>query len=393
MGCSCLRLIVLKRGCHDVTLPIALAGVQDGYPCLWGAIATTPAVPLVAARHAKLLPTRRTGLGGQERWWEGKFQGALDATNQPIAACTDLRGDRPIYPLSPDHRSSFSSSDRVTDDLKKERELVLYGGSIYDHFGHLVLDLTRLYQLLPLFRKSKATFWFHYPALQGMAEIAHPLVLEWLECLGLQDRVALIQREVHCNHLITAEVLYRDRGFVSVDFPVAARQALSPQLRQRLLARTQKNRRIAYLSRHHLGQGTTRFEGEQEVVEALQSCANVDVIQPEMLSIEAKLNLYRDYSMVTGFAQACMNMKYFAPYSQAGEIAPQLMFISGPRSLSSNWVNLDRAAGFGDQVLDCSVSDPADVVQQQDEPVEGFQRSTRFNAGLLIDTLRSLDRC
>ena len=379
-------------GCQVVTSPIALAAVQDGHPCLWGAIAITPAAPLVTARHARLIPTRPTGLGGQERWWEGRFQGALDANNQPIAACTDLRGGRQIYPLSPDHGQSFSSRDRIAGDSKKERELVLYGGSIYDHFGHLVLDLTRLYQLLPLFRKSKATFWFHYPALQGKTEITDPLVQEWLECLGLQDRVALIQREVRCNHLITAEVLYRDRGFVSDDFPVAARQALNPQLRQRLLARTHKNRRIAYLSRHQLGQGTTCFEGELEVVEALRSCSNVDVIQPEIHSIEAKLNLYRDYSMVTGFAQACMNMKYFTPYCRSEEIAPQLMFVAGPQSLSSNWVNLERAAGFGDQVLDCSVGDPADVVQLQDGPVERFQRSTRFNAALVIDALRSLDR-
>ena len=112
-----------------MTTPTALAAVQNDHPCLWGAIATTPAAPLVTARHARLIPTRPTGM-------------------------------------------------------------------------------------------------------------------------GLQDRVALIQREIRCNHLITAEVLYRDRGFVSVDFPVAARQALNPQLRQRLLARTHKNRRIAYLSRH-----------------------------------------------------------------------------------------------------------------------------------------------
>ena len=91
-------------------------------------------------------------------------------------------------------------------------------------------------------------------------------------------------------------------------------------------------------------------------------------------------------------SRACMNMKYFTPYCRSEEIAPQLMFVAGPQSLSSNWVNLERAAGFGDQVLDCSVGDPADVVQLQDGPVERFQRSTRFNAALVIDALRSLDR-
>jgi hypothetical protein len=213
--------------------------------------------------------------------------------------------------------------------------------------------------------------------------------------------VRLVQREILCNHLITAEVLYRDRGFVSEDFPEAARGALHPRLQERLLARQRRDGRIAYLSRHRLGQGTTRFEGEEVVVEALQACTNIDVIQPETLSIEAKLALYRDYAMVTGFAQACMNMKYFTPYTRLEELAPQLMFVAGPQSLSSNWVNLDRAAEFGDRVLDCSPSDCSLLDRapegEQPDPVgddgsTSFQRSTRFDVELVVETLRALDR-
>jgi hypothetical protein len=382
--------------------PIPLADVQQGHPCFWGAVETRPPAPLVTARHARLLPTRPSGAGGEGLWWQARTQGALDQHHQPIAACTDLRGVRQIYRLLPEQCQPRPSQPRQTDAggevaEKKERELVLYGGSIYNHFGHLALDLTRLYQLLPLFRRSKACFWFHYPALQRHDAITHPLVLEWFECLGIRDRVRLVQREILCNHLITAEVLYRDRGFVSEDFPEAARGALHPRLQERLLARQRRDGRIAYLSRHRLGQGTTRFEGEEVVVEALQACTNIDVIQPETLSIEAKLALYRDYAMVTGFAQACMNMKYFTPYTGLEELAPQLMFVAGPQSLSSNWVNLDRAAGFGDRVLDCSPSDgspgadPSQPAGDDDGPTS-FQRSTRFDVELVVETLRALDR-
>ncbi|MBM5826442.1 MAG: glycosyltransferase family 61 protein [Cyanobacteria bacterium M_surface_10_m2_119] len=260
----------------------------------------------------------------------------------------------------------------------------------------MALDLTRIYQLLPLFRRSKACFWFHYPALQRHESIDHPLVLEWFDCLGIRDRVRLVQREILCNHLITAEVLYRDRGFVSEDFPAAARAALQPRLQERLLARRRRDGRIAYLSRHGLGRGTTRFEGEEQVVEALTACSNIDVIQPETLSIEAKLALFRDYAMVTGFAQACMNMKYFTPYAHPQDLASQLMFVAGPQSLSSNWVNLDRAAGFGDRVLDCSPPDGSPEADQPqpagDEGPTSFQRSTRFDVELVVETLRALDR-
>jgi len=45
----------------------------------------------------------------------------------------------------------------------KNQDIALYGGTIFEHFGHLLLDLSRTYQLLRLFRRSKETIWFHYP--------------------------------------------------------------------------------------------------------------------------------------------------------------------------------------------------------------------------------------
>jgi hypothetical protein len=378
-------------GFQVMAAPIPLAEVQEGHPCLWGAIETRPPVPLVTARHARLLPTRPSGAGGEGLWWRARTQGALDQHHQPIAACTDLRGLRQIYPLPPEQCRPLSAHADGDLRRRKERDLVLYGGTIYDHFGHLLLDLTRLYQLLPLFRRSKACFWFHYPALQRHDPITHPLVLEWFECLGIRDRVRLVQREILCDHLITAEVLYRDRGFVREDFPEAARAALAPRLQERLLARPRQGR-IAYLSRHGLGQGTTRFEGEEVVVEALQRCPNIDVIQPETLSIEGKLALYRDYALVTVFAQACMNMKSFTPYTRRDELARQLMFVAGPQSLSTNWVNLERAAAFGDQVLDCSPPEGEQPPQLGADAPTRFQRSTRFDVEQVVETLRALDR-
>lgn len=345
----------------------------------------------------------------------------MDAQNQPITALTDCRGSRPIYPmLAPDDPRLPDNRD-IPLHNRKRRDLVIYGGSIYEHFGHLVLDLTRLYQLLPLVRNNKAPIWFHYPRLEKHQEITHPLVLEWLDCLGIRNRVRVIQREMLCDYLISSEVLYRDRSYVRTGFLDASRHALHHKLRRRLMGVIPKTNSIAYLSRHRLGEGTTRFEGEEEVVSALRSCGNIDVICPEQISIEAKIALYRKYKLITGFAQACMNMKYFAPFQYKYELANQLMFVAGSNSLSSNWVNLERAAEFGDQVLDCShpsvphsfpgaspaegdaaVQTPTNHSEQgqgQDGPptheetnkAGHFLRSNRFNVGLVIDTLRRLN--
>ena len=79
-----------------MAVPIPLAEVQQDHPYLWGAVETRPPAPLVTARHARLLPTRPSGAGGEGLWWRARTQGALDHQHQPIAACTDLR----VLPLA-----------------------------------------------------------------------------------------------------------------------------------------------------------------------------------------------------------------------------------------------------------------------------------------------------
>ena len=376
---------------------LPLATVTPAHPCLWGEIGVTAPRPLVSQRQAQLLPTRRTGCG--EAWWDRRSQGGLDQDGQPIEALTDVRGHRAIYPLEAQELAGGSG---------KAQAIALYGGTIYEHFGHLLLDLTRLYQLLPLFRRSKLPIWVHYPGLEKGATIEHPLVREWLECLGITERVRVIRRRMQCDHLISAEVLYRDRQFVRSDFLASCQQALQPRLRRRLLKIQPEGKPIAYLSRHGLSSGTTRFEGEEEVVAALRNHPKVEIIQPERLSIVDKLALFRRYRLITGFAQACMNLKYFTPSRRQGDLAQQLMFVAGPESLSSNWVNLDRASGLGDQVLDCSCVDlstsaagsasglagswPDAAGQAAGNAVSGgvFQRHNRFRSELVIDCLRNL---
>jgi hypothetical protein len=91
-------------------------------------------------------------------------------------------------------------------------------------------------------------------------------------------------------------------------------------------------------------------------------------------------------------------LKYFVPYRQTHVLAKLLLFTAGPRSLNSNWVNLDRAYGFEDQVLDCTppMSAPAmpGINAEPAKPmpvVDGaFQRSNPFDVGMVIDTMRDL---
>jgi hypothetical protein len=387
-----------------------LADLEANHPCLWGKVSEHEEAAWVLEPDAYLLPTRSTGADGS-RWWEARKQGGVNRDGQPISALSDQRGERHIYPLKREETAAVRLPSERT-----ARATVLYGGTLFDNFGHLLLDLSRTYQLLRLFRNSKEPIWFHYPSqpyynnpsgttlpiakkvTAGNALITNPTIREWLDCLGILDRARLIKKTIKCSMLASSSVLYRDRAFVSRDFPSCAQAALAPKLRQRLLGISSSRRKIAYFSRHKLSQGTTQFAGEQEVVEALKSLANVDIICPEDYSIKAKLGLFRDYPLIAGFPQAGLILKYFAPYQKPSELARLFLFAAGPRSLNSNWVNLERAFGFGDQLLDCSSSSsipdqlPGQLpAQPSTTAVEStFQRSNLFNVGMVIDTMREL---
>ncbi len=376
-----------------------LAQLAADHPCLWGHISTPEAASWVLEPGARLVPTRSTGKASP-RWWDARRQGGLDRQGRPIDALTDRRGSRLIYPLP----AEMGGPDAVPR-VGMERSMALYGGTLFPHFGHLLLDLTRTYQLLRLFRRSKEPIWFHYPGQtqrpktprpKGELEpIDNPLVDEWLRCLGIRKRVRLIRRTLESSMLVSSSVLYRDREFVTADFPAAARAALAPRLRKRLLKVERRPGRIAYFSRHKLQQGTTCFEGEQEVVAALAALPNVDVICAEELSIREKLKLFRRYPLITGFPQAALHLKYFVPYRQPSELASLFLFTAGPRSLNSNWVNLDRVYGFGDRLLDCTpaqavASDPDAAGPGTGQDDGSFQRRNPFAVGQVIDTMREL---
>ncbi len=384
-----------------------LSGLEANHPCLWGKIDQHQDPLWVLEPDAYLLPTRSTGSDGS-RWWEARKQGGVNRDGQPISALTDLRGHRHIYPLKTEHMAAVKLPTERT-----ARSTVLYGGTLFDNFGHLLLDLSRTYQLLRLFRNSNEPIWFHYPSqpffsdisssnsppasdivTPGNALITNPTVREWLDCLGILDRTRLIRKTISCSMLVSSSVLYRDRTFVSANFPVSTQTALAPKLRQRLLKTGQTKKKIAYFSRHKLEQGTTRFDGEQEVVTALKDISNIDIISPQDLSIKTKLKLFRQYPLIAGFPQAGLILKYFVPHHKASEVARLFLFTAGKRSLNSNWVNLDSAYGFGDQLLDCTTSPSS--IEEKSIPLEfqptdsAFLRSNPFNVGLVIDTMRQL---
>lgn len=202
----------------------------------------------------------------------------------------------------------------------KGRKFMLYGGTLFEHFGDMLVDTCRAYQLLRLFRHSKEPIWFHYAAPRSARSFRAATIEQWLQCLGLAERFRLIRRPMRAKRLVSCPQIYRDLKFISEDYAPAARAALQPKLRRQLAALAPEGKRIAYLSRHKLANGTSKFIQEGELVEQLRTISRVDIIYPEELNFEEKLSLWRSHSYIVGFPQGCMMLKPFVPVKNQGKL-------------------------------------------------------------------------
>jgi hypothetical protein len=359
-----------------------LAAIPATHPCLWGELEVRDAEGLQSWQDATLLPPRRRR--GQTLWWRRHSFGVFDDSGQHLPQLSDMRGKRHCC-----HPAARLEENPFKPQRLRQHELVLYGGTLYDQFGHLILDSGRAYQLLRSYRDSDLPIWFHdaTPHRHPRSTLKLDLVQAWLKQLGLRGRAKLIRRPMGAKRLISCAPLYNDRGFASRDLRPACEAALKPRLRQRLDAIGSKApKRLAYLSRHKLSWGSTHYAQEAELVEQLAAMPHVDVICPEELDFEQKLSLYRRYEVLVGFPQACLGLKLFVPGAQR---AQQVLLIAGARSLSSTWVNIDRATAAGDAYVDC---DPGDSPTAGDDRTRAFLRSNRFDSHTVLRAISALCR-
>lgn len=355
-----------------------LAVIGADHPSLWGRLQVREPEPPLILEDAVVLPAWQHR--NVELWWKRHSLGVYDRNGLHVEALSDSRGERRICPPPPRLEEARFNRARAV-----RREQVLYGGTLYDHFGHLLMDCARAYQLLREWRDSRQPIWFHDCTPHRGPVLQLPLVQQWLTCMGVARRVRIVRRPLLAQQLISGPALYSDRLFVSRDLRAACQAALKPKLRLRIERQGPPRRRLAYLSRHRLQAGSTRFHGEAELVERLADFPQVDVICPEDLDFQAKIALYRRYELVAGFPQSCMNLKLFAP---GDGLARQVMFVAGPKSLSSSWVNIDRATGFGDLLLDCNWPVPAAPPGGESDP--GFLRTNPIDVEKVLTVIRAL---
>lgn len=359
----------------------SLVEIPASHRSLFGESQVIPPEPLIIEEGATVIP-RHFNIRDSKDWAIRFSQGIFNANGDHIEALSDMRGNRKL----------FFPAARLEDAIgydpanTKGRKFMLYGGTLYEHFGDMLVDTCRAYQLLRLFRHSKEPVWFHYAAPRSARSFRAATIEQWLQCLGLAGRFRLIRRPMRVKQLVSCPQIYRDLKFISEDYAPAARAALHPKLRRQLSAITPMSKRIAYLSRHKLANGTSKFIQEGDLVEQLRTISKVDIICPEELSFEEKLSLWRSHSYIIGFPQGCLMLKPFVPCEDPDQIARMIFLLAGPKCLPSTWLNVEKVCHFGDFYLDCH-GQPSG---HPDADSSGFTRANSIDVPRIVKAIRDL---
>ena len=357
-----------------------LTEIPTDHPGLFGERQTMHPEPLIIEENAIILP--RVSTSRQGVWARRWSQGIFDADGKHIKALNDKRGDRELFFPLPSLKENI---DLETSRIIK-KSMIIYGGTLYEHFGDMLSDACRAYQLLRLYRHSKKPIWFHHAVPPSIKKPRKSTILEWLECLGISNRYRIISKPILAKRLVSSPQIHIDLEFTSSDYHAATKASLSPGLSRQLMQIDRHPSRIAYLSRHKLKKGTTQFVGEDELVARLASVDNIDIIYPEELSIPDKLALWRQYTLIVGFPQSCLLLKPFVPHKDKQELATQVFLLAGAKCLPSTWLNIENACQFGDYYIDC---DDEMATNSTNKP-EGFARGNAFSVIKAFNTIRQL---
>lgn len=321
-------------------------------------------------------------------WWRKYQHGIFDHNGTHISDLNDIRGGRKIFWP---HNAAEAHASRKQTRLR-HIEFMLYGGTLYNHFGHLLMEASRGYALTRLYRHFQQPIWFHCP--NGFDQNGRPstkfgpLLHDWLSFTGLKGKIRIIRESMMARTLVSAQQLYADRAFVSQELPQMCYDGVSSTTRERLNQARQPKGHIAYLARTHLKRGSTDYIGESSLISAIQEIKGVDIYHPEDLSLEQKTRIFASYKYVIGLPQSAMNLRLFArPVGGTGG-ATVILLCPGEAGLSSSWINLELAGKYGDILVNCTPLD--ETTTQQCKTSSGFQASMAFNTSKAERIIREL---
>ncbi|WP_076957927.1 glycosyltransferase 61 family protein [Teichococcus deserti] len=228
----------------------------------------------------------------------------------------------------------------------------LYGGTIYAHFGHFILDsLSRIYPALSSSKRIEGRIFFHAQPLDGGSDIlSQPHIRSIFELLSINLRdIIIIDRPMKIKSLEYYEPTFFDGLFASPS--LGARQ---PPL-EKATTGIGSPQKPCFISRSQLKTGTSHISNSNEI-DALMSQAGFEVIFPEALDINEQVALFDRFDLICGFPTSFFHLK-----ALSSATTPIFCLVpNGKGALHVNFLNIDLALGLGDKfcLLDAEPQPP-----------------------------------
>lgn len=209
----------------------------------------------------------------------------------------------------------------------------LYGGGIYPHFGHFIVDT--LPRLWPLARERRPGQKVLFDGPGGPDEWwSRPWVADMLSGLGLhRDDLVECREPVRIERLVMPQRSLQGQAFGHPAF-----QRMTRLIGTSLLdAAPPAAGGPVYLSKTRLTGGVQRVVNELQL-ERFLAVRGVEIVYPEALSFREQLSLFASSRTITGITTSAMHVGVFAPPARVRALHPSDL-------LNSNFLILDRLNG------------------------------------------------
>tara|TARA_R100001510_G_C7656996_1_gene217980 strand:+ start:25949 stop:26995 length:1047 start_codon:yes stop_codon:yes gene_type:complete len=290
--------------------------------------------------EAKLIPNHYKR--GMRTWWTRRSQGVFDKDCNHVEALSDIRSERRIW--WPNEETHLALSEAKFEHYDQ----AFYGGTIYDHFGHFLLDsLSRLYPILNEVRSSNSPILFHYPLDSLDREnVLNGYVGDFFALLGLaHEKIVFIDKPLLVSKLYYHEATFSDANFVSDSI-----KSSYPCLSQK-----NKTAKRGFISKSKLQSGTG-FTSQGEEIDEIFGSLGFDVIYPESIPLQEQIDIVQSYDVLIGFPSSFFHLKLFC--KEGAKLI--IMFPEIEEFLHTNFLNIDVGAEFYDSYIPLA-AEPVDA--------------------------------
>lgn len=204
--------------------------------------------------------------------------------------------------------------------IKYDKREVIYGGLIFEHFGHFLIESTgRLWYYLQKGQNLPIVF-----IVQGTVK---KFVYDFLELIGLKkENIIIVKKPVRFKKIIVPQSSFAIRNYFTKDF-------ILPYQNNKVPANSIKK---IYLTRTKFKNGPKIFD--EEILEKAFADNGYKVIAPEQYSLSEQIAYIKGAESIAGIMGTATHLALFA------KPGTELILINRSDDLNNNQIMVNQAA-------------------------------------------------